>query len=199
MGKEIIVGTTDYTVDVFVQDATSGVGAGLAGLVFNSTGLACYYRKGATGSATQLTLATQTVGGAHSDGGFVEIQATNMKGLYRLDFSDTMLASLGTLKVYLYGAANMVPVVLEIEIVAMDKYDAIYVGSVTGASTTTTLIDSALTQGADNFWKDRAVIFITGSLKYQMKKITAFDAGLDKLTYDAMTAAASAGDRYIIV
>ena len=126
--REILAGATDQTIDVFVLDSSSTTGQGLAGLVYNTASLACYYRKGATGSATALTLATQTVGGAHSDGGFVEIQATNMKGVYRLDLSDTIVAAAGMVTVYLYGAANMAPVVLEIEVVAVDKFNATSLG-----------------------------------------------------------------------
>ena len=91
MKKLIATGATDQTIDVFIQDSTSTTGGGKTGLAYNTAGLTCYYRKGATGSATALTLATQTVGGAHSDGGFVEIDATNMPGMYRLDLSDPRL------------------------------------------------------------------------------------------------------------
>jgi len=121
-------GATDQTVDVFIQDSSSTTGAGLSGLVYNSASLACYYRKGATGSATALTLATQTVGGAHSDGGFVEVQATNMKGVYRLDLSDTMVATAGWVTIYLYGATNMAPVAMELEVVAYDPFDTVRLG-----------------------------------------------------------------------
>lgn len=124
MAKQSIkAGATDWTIDIFIQDASSVVGAGLSGLVFNSGGLLCYYRKGATGAATQLTLATQTVGGAHSDGGFVEVQATNMKGVYRLDLSDTIVATAQMVTVYLYGATNMVPVIAELEVVSYDPFN----------------------------------------------------------------------------
>lgn len=111
---DILAGAADQTIDVFIQDSSSTAGAGLSGLAYNTSGLKCYYRKGATGSATALTLATQTVGGAHSDGGFVEIDATNMKGVYRLDLSDTIVAAAGMVTLYLYGATNMAPVAAEI-------------------------------------------------------------------------------------
>ena len=126
--REILVGVVDQTIDVFVQDSSSTVGAGLAALVYNSASLTCYYRKGATGASAQLVLATQTVGGAHSDGGFVQIDATNMKGVYRLDLSDTMVAAAGMLTVVLRGAANMAPCVLEIEVVAVNKFDGVRQG-----------------------------------------------------------------------
>ena len=126
--REILVGATDQTVDIFVNDSSSTTGGGLTGLVFNTASLTCYYRKGATGAATALTLATQTVAGAHSDGGFKEIDATNMPGAYRLDLSDTMVAAAGMLTVYLRGATNMVPCVLEIEVVNVNKFDGVRMG-----------------------------------------------------------------------
>lgn len=126
--REILAGVADQTIDVFIMDSSSTVGAGLAGLAYNSSGLKCYYRKGATGSATALTLATQTVGGAHSDGGFVEIDATNMKGVYRLDLSDTIVGTAGMVTIYLYGATNMAPVAIEIEVVSVNKFDAVRMG-----------------------------------------------------------------------
>jgi hypothetical protein len=125
----ILAGSVDQTIDIFVPDSSSPVGAGLSGLVYNTANLACYYRKGTTGAATQLALATlATIGTAHSDGGFKEVEATNMKGVYRLDLSDTMVATAGMLTIYLFGAANMAPVVLEIEVVAVNIFDAMRLG-----------------------------------------------------------------------
>jgi hypothetical protein len=40
-----------------------------------------------------ITLQTTTVTAAHADGGFVEVDATNCKGLYRLDLTDAAIAS----------------------------------------------------------------------------------------------------------
>lgn len=123
--REILAGIADQSIDVFIQDSSSSVGAGLTGLVFNTAGLTCYYRKGATGTPTALTLATQTVGGAHSDGGFVAVDGTNCPGQYRLDLSDTIVATAGMVTLYLRGATNMAPCVLEIEVVNVNKYDAV--------------------------------------------------------------------------
>jgi len=75
----------------------------------------------------------------------------------------------------------------------------IYQGTVTGAATTTTLIDSGLTQSATDFWKGRVIIFTTGSLKYEATDITAFDPATHKLTFTALTSAPSTGDTYVIV
>lgn len=122
---EIVAGSTDQTIDVFIQDSSVTTGAGLTGLVFNTSNLVCYYRKGATGTPTALSLVTQTVGGAHSDGGFVAVDGTNCPGQYRLDLSDTIIATAGRVTVYLKGAANMAPCLVEIEVVAVNKFDAV--------------------------------------------------------------------------
>lgn len=86
--------------------------------MFNSAGLKCYYRKGATGTVTAITLATQTVGGAWSSGGFVETDATNMKGMYRFDIPDTVIASAGFAYLYFSGATNLAVVPVQIQISA---------------------------------------------------------------------------------
>lgn len=75
----------------------------------------------------------------------------------------------------------------------------LYVGTVDGATTTTTLIDSSLTQSATDFWKGRIIIFLSGALKYQATDITAFDPATDKLTFTALTAAPSAADTYVVL
>ena len=75
----------------------------------------------------------------------------------------------------------------------------IYVGSVTGAAATTTLIDSALTEAAADFWKGRIIIFTSGALKYQATDVTAFDPATDKLTFTALTGTPALADAYVIV
>lgn len=120
--------STDVTVYLFVQNSGSTTGAGLTGLVFNSSGLVAYYVR-PLGSATAITLATQTVTGAHSDGGFVEIDATNMPGWYRLDLPDAVCATgVNSVGIHLKGATNMAPLPLEIELVAYDPQDAVRLG-----------------------------------------------------------------------
>lgn len=107
---------TDQTFYVFIQDSSSTTGAGLTGLAYNTASLTCYYVR-TRGSATALSLVTQTVTGAHSDRGFVEVDSTNMPGLYRLDLPDACFATgVESVNIMLKGAANMAPVVLEIEI-----------------------------------------------------------------------------------
>lgn len=75
----------------------------------------------------------------------------------------------------------------------------IYQGTVTGAATTTTLVDSGLTQADNDHWNGRVVIFLTGDLKYQATAITDFDADADTLTFAALTNAPATSDAFIVV
>lgn len=128
MKRLIKKASTDVTVEIFIQDSSSTTGAGLTGLVFNSAGLACYYVRPLTAAAA-LSLVTQTVTGAHSDGGFVEIDATNMPGAYRLDLSDAVVATgKDNVTIMLEGATNMAPVLLEIQLTDIDVNDAVRAG-----------------------------------------------------------------------
>ena len=113
--------STDVSVYVFIQSAA---GAGVTDLVYNSSGLICYYVR-PLAAAAQLTLATQTVTGAHSDGGFVEVSKTYMPGIYRLDLSDAICATgVNSVVVMLSGATGMLPVALEIQLTNFDLNDA---------------------------------------------------------------------------
>src|ERR1700724_3199587 len=116
----IVAGATSQSVNVFIQDSSSTVGAGLAGLVYNTAGLAAYYTfTGANCAATAITLATlAAVGSAFSSGGFKEIDANHMKGAYRPDIPNAALAAASGqfVTIYLYGATNMAPCVFEIEL-----------------------------------------------------------------------------------
>jgi hypothetical protein len=115
MSEYVYANTASQTIDIFLQDSSSSTGQGLAGLVFNSAGLVVSYRKGATGSRTAITLATQTVGGAYSSGGFVEIESTHMKGVYRLDVPNAAVDTEGFVTLFVYGATNLLPTALRID------------------------------------------------------------------------------------
>ena len=73
----------------------------------------------------------------------------------------------------------------------------VYNGTVTGAATTTTLIDSGLTQADTDWWRGRIILF-TSVNTLQATDITAFDPATDKLTFTAVTAAPT-GATYVII
>jgi len=116
MKREVKIDGADATFEVFIQDSASSVGAGKTGLAFNTAGLVCYYAR-LRSAPVAVTLTTQTVTGAHTDGGFVEISAANMPGWYRLDMPDAPWASgVGTVGISLHGASGMAPVPMEVQL-----------------------------------------------------------------------------------
>jgi hypothetical protein len=83
---------------------------------------AYYFRAGDTAS-TAITLASGTAG-TWSSGGLSAVDATNMPGLYELGLPNAALSGSGeSVIVYLKGAANMVPCLLEIELTSVDVQD----------------------------------------------------------------------------
>lgn len=120
MKLSIKAGSTSQSITVFILDATSGTGAGLTGLVYNSAGLtARYTHSGTYATSTAITLATlAAITSSWSSGGFKEVDAATMPGMYRFDIPNACVQdSKGqSVVLMLYGAANMVPVTIEIEI-----------------------------------------------------------------------------------
>jgi len=112
---------------IFINDSTSTTGVGLTGLVFNSAGLTAYYvtERGTPTAISLVTLASATA--AYSSGGFVAVDGTNLPGVYRLDVPAVVFATTKGV-VMLKGATNMVPVLLEYDVVAYDPTDTVRLG-----------------------------------------------------------------------
>src|SRR5258708_6272813 len=128
MKLQLTAGATSQTINLFVRDSTSSTGAGLTGLVFNSAGLTAYYALPQAASV-QITLATlAAVTSVYSSGGFKEIDATNMPGWYRFDLPNATIASGIFSSIHLRGAANMAPLPLEIQLIAVNLQDTVRFG-----------------------------------------------------------------------
>lgn len=119
-------GATSQSIYVEILDSTSTTGGRLTGLAYNTASLTAYYVRNG-GSATQITLATlAAANSAYSSGGFKEVDATNMPGVYRLDVPDAALASgADSVVITLKGATGMVQVSLEVQLVAWDPQDSV--------------------------------------------------------------------------
>ena len=116
--------TSNRSEYVFVQDSASTTGGGKTGIAYNAASFTAYYvRPG--GSAIAITLATQTVTGAWSSGGWVEVDATNLPGIYRFDIPNAVFATgVDHAVVMLKGASGMAPVSLEYQLVGFDPATA---------------------------------------------------------------------------
>ena len=87
----IYAGDTSKTIYVRLRDATTGLAK--TGLVFNSAGVDASYTLPGAASVpiTLITLASASAGWA--SGGFILVNDTDAKGLYRLDLPDAAIAS----------------------------------------------------------------------------------------------------------
>lgn len=163
----ILAGATGQSVNVFIQDTSKTNGSGLTGLVFNSSGLIGYYTfAGTNTTATSITLATlAAVNSSYSSGGFKEIDATHMPGVYRFDIPNATLAAASgrSVLIMLSGSANMAPVLVEIELTAVDNQSTSYGLTLTsssfagGAITTTTFAAGAITAAVTDSTFDNAI------------------------------------------
>lgn len=128
-------GSTSRLIQIFLLDTSQEDGSGLTGLVYNSAGLGAYYIREGSASATQISLVTATVG-TWTSGGFKEVDATNMPGVYEIGVPNACLATgAEQVIIFLKGAVQMVQMPLEIQLddtTAKDVYDRI--GAPDGAS-----------------------------------------------------------------
>lgn len=123
MKQIVTLGATSKRMVVFVQNGTSTVGAGLTGLTHASSGLSWYYYSETSGTDTAITLTGQTVG-TWTSGGFVEIDSSHMPGFYEIGVPNACLASSSWCTMQLQGASGMVPVNIELEIIAFNLQTA---------------------------------------------------------------------------
>ncbi len=125
MRRKIHAGQTSVTLPIFVFDSTKTDGSGLAGLVFNTSGLVAEYRRQGQATWTAISLVAGTLG-TWSSGGFVADGA--LAGAYEIGLPDAEEASGKWAVVRLYGAANMVPCLNDLELDAIDYQDAVHGG-----------------------------------------------------------------------
>jgi hypothetical protein len=95
--EDILIGTTDRTILVFIPDPASTTGAGKTGLT--ASAVTVTYTRVETDNDVVHTDVTSSVNDlsaltdAHTDWGWKEVSATLSKGLYRLDLADAVFAA----------------------------------------------------------------------------------------------------------
>jgi hypothetical protein len=213
----VTAGKTDVTVYFYiVQDASAtSPGEPVTGLLFSDIetgGSASYARQGA--ARVDLTLVTQTPAGAHTDGGFVQVDATNMPGLYRCDYPDAAFAT-GVDQVYLQlvvaAAKNAVAAPIVVDLTDVDFRDSTSMGlsnlsdlftslinaqyNITGGSTTT--ITTNATRG-DNYYNGQ-LIFVDAQSGHQIaRNVNSYASASGTFTVDIMNFLPSSGTLYVL-
>ena len=147
MKLKLKAGTTSKLVRVFAQDSAATDGSGKAGIAHNASGLTAYYLPEGDATPTQITLAAGTTG-TYASGAWSEVDGTNMPGVYELGLPDAVVdaTSEGSVVVMLKGATDMAPILLEIELDAVDYQD----GSAFGLSRLDAAITSRNSVAPDN-------------------------------------------------
>lgn len=125
--RKIAAGTTSMMVPIFIQDTSSSVGAGLGSLVYNTAGLAAKYRRAGDGVWTTITLATATLG-TFASGGFIA-DGGPVTGGYEVGIPNTAIAAgVPWCEILIYGAANMLAILIEFELDAVNYQDGTRMG-----------------------------------------------------------------------
>lgn len=121
-------GTTSKLIQIFILDTSQEDGSGLTGLVHNSAGLTAYYIREGSASTSVISLVTAAVG-TWASGGFKEVDATNMPGVYEMGIPNACLASgAEQVIIFLKGATKMVNLPMEIQLddnTVKDVYDSL--------------------------------------------------------------------------
>ncbi len=126
MSMTVTAGATDVTVPVYFVDDDGGTAPGepTTGLLFSNIetgGSASYQRQGA--ARVDFALVTVAVAAAHTDGGFILVDDTNMPGLYRLDVPDLAFATGADFVIIMCVAAAANNSIMRPLLVALTAFD----------------------------------------------------------------------------
>ena len=123
MKLKIKQGTTSKLLKLFVQDTSVTDGSGLTGVAHGD--ITGYWIAEGDASPTPLSFSAGTTG-TWSDGGWSEVDSTNLPGVYELGITNNAIdaTSEGSVLIMIKGATNMAPVVCELELDAVDYRDA---------------------------------------------------------------------------
>lgn len=120
-------GSTSRIEHVFILDSTSTTGAGKTGLT-NASVTAFYFRPGDTSTASRsITLSSGTLG-TFSSGGFKEVSATDLPGVYEFGVPNAVFAASANHGIVMIKGSGIAPVLLEYDLVSYDPLDTVRLG-----------------------------------------------------------------------
>ena len=204
---DVVAGSTNVTVPFYFVDDAGGTTPGepTTGLLFSNIetgGSASYQRQGA--ARVDFELVTQTAAGAHTDGGFVLVDDTEMAGVYRCDIPDAAVAPGVDFVIIYLRAATASNTITTPLMITLTPAATGYCVCDTGGTTTSVVSSSCKPAGsvADQF-KGRIIIFdnntTTAALRGQATDITASSASATPtFTVTPLTNAPVSGDTFTI-
>ena len=113
---DIPAGTTSNIWLVFGLDSTASDGSGKTGLSHSTSGLTIFYKRNTASADVSVTPAAITTLGTYASGGFREVDATGMPGVYEFHPPDAALAAGAQSAAFLILAPGMAPLPFEIQI-----------------------------------------------------------------------------------
>lgn len=123
MKRKFKAGLTSVSLPIFIADTSSTTGGGLSGVTSASSGLVLEYRRSGQSTWTSVTPQAGKTLGSYLSGGIVA--DGSLVGAYEVDFPDAAFASGARMVVCrVRGVTNMLAVLIEIELDAVDYQDA---------------------------------------------------------------------------
>jgi uncharacterized protein Yka (UPF0111/DUF47 family) len=179
-------GATDK--QVILTAYTAATGEPYTAGAFNTSGLALRYRRAGANTVATITPVTQTISGAHTDGGFVHLEG----GRYRVDLPDAAIAvGADYVVVWAYGVTGVVFTTASVDILGGDprgtevSVDAASVRAAIGlASANLDTQIAAVQADTDNIQTRLPAALVSGRM----------DVSVGAMAANVMTAAAAAAD-----
>lgn len=221
MGQLIVPASTNVSLYFNVVEDSGGTNPGepKTGLVFGDIDDASYvFERSLVFSITPITLAA--INSAHSDGGFIEVDATKQPGVYRFDIPDAAVTgnNRSIIKLVFAAAKNAIAEPLVVDLTPIDNsvWDALISGhnvagsfgqaffgghfSTAGGAPTTTVVRWNGTGATDDMFIGYLAVFRSGAAIDQARRVIDYDAGSKDLTLDPpLTIAPSSGDSLLLI
>jgi hypothetical protein len=119
--RKIVAGTASNLIPVFVRDTSKTDGSGLS-VAYNASGLTAEYRRKGSSSWTSISVVTKTLGVFTSGGWCADGSLT---GAHEFAPPDAAFAAGATsVALRVYGVTNMLPVLLEFELMTFNDQAA---------------------------------------------------------------------------
>lgn len=191
-------GGVNPSIYVWLYQDNGGTNPGepQTGLTSSSTGMGLAYIR-PLGTVQTVTLSDlATVDAAHSDGGMIEVDATNMPGLYRFDLPDAAIARGENFVEVIIKADAIVP--REVQIL-LDPMPSVIQGAVSDTGATTTSFDTDLTETNADIFIDAFCLFTSGPNTNAVEQITDYDGVNKTITTNAFPNSPNDGDEFVII
>lgn len=147
----VVGGTTSKIAQLFIQDSSSTIGAGLAGLTNNSSGLKCHYIRDKDSASVAVALTSAAIG-TYTSSGFIEVESSAMPGVYQFGVPNAAVSANATsVLIHMFGATNMAPNVSEIEITATNNQDSVRSGMTALPNAAAAAANGLVTNGTGAF------------------------------------------------